>query len=101
MSQDDAPMFYRKRPVVIQAMKWTGDNYQALSRFMGYEPIGKKGLDEQEGLVIDTLEGTSLANVGDYIIRGVKGEFYPCKEDVFKLTYDREGFRHVPGYNAT
>jgi hypothetical protein len=40
------------------------------------------------GLVIKTLEGEHIANIGDYIIKGIKGEFYPCKEDIFKLTYE-------------
>jgi hypothetical protein len=47
---------------------------------------GKKGLDG--GIIISTLEGDMIANTGDYIIKGVNGEFYPCKPDIFKKTYE-------------
>lgn len=66
-------MRYRKKPVVIDAVQWTGTNHRG--RFRG-------------GLVIKTLEGEHLANIGDYIIKGVHGEFYPCKPDIFRETYE-------------
>ena len=66
-------------------MVWTGDNPEDLKQFM--EDQGYYFNDEDCGLYIETLEGDHKANTGDYIIKGVKGEFYPCKEDIFKKTY--------------
>jgi hypothetical protein len=78
------PKFYRKKPVVIQAKQWTGDN---LTEMLGFcERCFSKG--EANNLVVVTLEGDMTAAVGDYIIRGVKGEFYPIKELIFKQTYE-------------
>ena len=78
------PKFYRKKPVVIQAKQWTGDN---LTEMLGFcERCFSKG--EANNLFVVTLEGDMTATVGDYIIRGVKGEFYPIKELIFKQTYE-------------
>lgn len=76
---------YRKKPVVIEAIKYDGDNKVEIQEFID------KYLDmtEEMQLKIDTLEGVMLANVGDYIIRGVKGEYYPCKPDIFEKTYEK------------
>ena len=72
---------YVKKPVVIEAVRWTGDNLSEVKAFVGgYVLDGGR-------LHISTLEGLMLASVGDFIIRGVKGEFYPCKPDVFDATY--------------
>ena len=74
---------YRKKPVEILAMEWTGDNKVDVQRFVG------RYLDLlPRGLKIPTLEGDMFASVGDYIIQGVNGEFYPCKPDVFAKTYE-------------
>lgn len=75
---------YRKKPVIIDALEWTGQNEEEVNKFVpahlrAYEP---------NGLILTTLEGNHLANIGDFIIRGVKGEFYPCKPDIFEMTYD-------------
>ena len=75
-------MKYRKKPVVIEAVKWTGNNQKELVEFMGVVSTCAGKLD------IPTLEGTITASVGDWIIKGVKGEFYPCKPDVFDATYE-------------
>ena len=75
---------YIKRPVEIEAIKWDGDNIKAVMDFMSWRNADH---DKQSGLVIYTLEGSHKANVGDFIIKGVKGEFYPCKPDIFELTY--------------
>lgn len=76
---------YRKKPVVIEAVQWKGTNRDEIKEF-----VPKEYRDiSPEGLVIFTLEGNHYANVGDFIIKGVKGEFYPCKEDIFVLTYDK------------
>jgi len=89
--------YYKKKPVVIEAIQWTGKNLEEIISFSGlHESVANmRGSDyerlvEQNGLKIFTLEGPLHASVGDYIIRGVKGEFYPCKPDIFSATYDFE-----------
>lgn len=75
---------YIKRPVEVQAVQWTGENLLEICNF-----TGRCGGELMKGdeLYIHTLEGDHTALVGDYIIRGVKGEFYPCKPDIFEETY--------------
>lgn len=78
---------FRKKPVVIEAMQWTGSN--ELDLLQGLP--GLKGVYEAkwEGeLVIATLEGAMTARPGDWIIKGVKNEFYPCKPEIFAATYE-------------
>jgi hypothetical protein len=76
---------YVKKPVEIEALQWTGDNVIDVLNFasacFSYEKNGSSVL------AVATLEGTMTASVGDYIIKGVQGEFYPCKPDIFDLTY--------------
>lgn len=92
------PMF-RKKPVVIEAIKWTGDNLSEAVGFTGLHPRFNEwfaDFEEYERHVqmdgrvykIHTLEGTHKASPGDWIIRGVNGEHYPCKPDIFDKTYD-------------
>lgn len=76
-----------KKPVTIECVKWDGENIEEIKSFAGYAYIGGEN-DSDKKLVISTLEGDMLASVGDYIIKGVKGEFYPCKPDIFENTYD-------------
>ena len=76
---------YVKKPVVISALRWTGDNILEMCNFTGR--TGGELLKNDE-LYIDTLEGTMHASVGDYIVCGVDGEFYPCKPDIFEKTYE-------------
>lgn len=88
----------RKKPVVIEAIQWTGDNLQDVREFVGdylfefkTQTINLKKQEVKErtaGIKIKTLEGDHHANIGDYIIKGVQGEFYPCKPDIFKETYE-------------
>lgn len=82
------PKLYRKKPVVIEAMLFDGSNgmevYDWISRHGG--SVSARGYDKT--VVIDTLEGEMTANAGDYVIKGVKGEFYPCKPDIFAATYE-------------
>jgi len=83
-------MKYRKKPVVIDAIKFTGVNEERIkfiSEFIGYEPE-IVAIDGVLHLVITTLEGNHLAKPGDFIIRGVAGEYYPCKPDIFAATYE-------------
>lgn len=77
-------MKYRKKPVVIEAVQWTDENTEEVLSFC----CGTAHEDEFGGMFVHTLEGPMRASVGDFIIRGVKGEFYPCKPDIFWLTYE-------------
>ena len=79
-------MTYRKRPVEIEAMRFNGYNIGALKGFMG--DVCPHECPDQK-VMIHTLEGNLTADEGDWIIKGVKGEFYPCKPDIFEATYDR------------
>ena len=78
-------MKFRKRPVVIEAVKYTGRNASEVMTTLGMEEIQE---DFTGGLTIRTLEGEMRAEPGDWIIGGVKGEFYPCKPDIFEATYE-------------
>ena len=78
-------MKFRKKPVVIEAMLWNGDNIEEIAEFMKWRNFDH---DKRNGLIIRTLEGQHIATVGDFIIKGVSGEFYPCKPDIFAATYD-------------
>lgn len=80
------PRRFRKKPVVIEAIRWNGINLGDFDRAWGYKLASAEG--ERKALVIQTLEGTMLGEVGDWIIKGVKGEIYPCKPDIFEATYE-------------
>ena len=102
------PLF-RKKPVIIEAMQLVGANadthavylwvesntdgsFEALDVIEGRKPYPKSGIsiDPRDGrCIISTLEGLHWANPGDWIIRGVNGEFYPCKPDIFEETYEK------------
>ena len=77
---------YRKKPVVIEAVQLEYSTTSQENCIKFTNGIAKKGLDG--GLIIPTLEGNMIANTGDWIIRGIKGEFYPCKNDIFEQTYE-------------
>jgi hypothetical protein len=79
---------YRKRPVEIQAIQWTGRNTAQICTWVGGKTRDISLLGERAALAIHTLEGVMRADVGDWIIRGIKGEFYPCKPDIFEATYE-------------
>lgn len=96
---------FRKKPVLIEAVQWTGENLfevitftdgkpdlsttEAMEKWEQYEDLVKR-----KGLLIYALESgpnheaRHYASVGDWIIKGVQGEFYPCKPDIFEATYD-------------
>ena len=78
-------MKYRKKPVVIEAVQWKGDNLEEMKKFIT-EPFSHNLYFD--ALEIPTLEGEMKAIVGDYIIKGVQGEFYPCKPNIFESTYE-------------
>ena len=85
-------MKYRKKPVVIEAIQFIDDSETLLviQEFMNNNDliIDYKDFDDPK-LKIETLEGIMNASLGDYIIKGIKGEFYPCKPDIFELTYEK------------
>lgn len=80
---------YRKRPVTVRAVKWTGDNFDEIREFVKGQPLTLyKNTYGLTRLVVETLEGDMRAEVGDYIICGVRGEYYSCKPDIFSETYE-------------
>jgi hypothetical protein len=93
-------MKYRKKPVVIDAVQWNGKNHREMFDFLTENTFKEEYMTVdgdhfyidhskvEGGLIIKTLEGEHLATIGDYIIRGVQGEYYPCKEDIFHQTYE-------------
>lgn len=94
-------MKYRKKPVVVEAIQLTWDNWNKIFEFLG-DIISVENparmvqsysntcgeFSPYIELTIPTLEGDHIARHGDYIIKGVNGEFYPCKPDIFEKTYD-------------
>ncbi|HEL0236210.1 TPA: hypothetical protein TUD26_000244 [Streptococcus equi subsp. zooepidemicus] len=76
-------MKYRKKPVEVEAVRFIGSNYKEIKEF-----IGKNTLCSDLSIVIPTLEGDMVAQKGDYIIKGIAGEFYPCNPDIFEQTYE-------------
>lgn len=91
---------YRKKPIIIEALQWTGENFDEIVEFLENrgKPEGCMYLLGEHfymdfnkvkgGLIIKTLEGEHIATIGDYIIKGVQGEFYPCKANIFEATYE-------------
>lgn len=77
---------YKKLPVTIEAVQWTGQNYCEIKNFCD---SGSYVFYCDDNLMISTLEGNMCASIGDFIIRGVDGEYYPCKPDIFKKTYEK------------
>ena len=78
---------YRKKPVEIEAIQWVSDNIEQVYEMLGDTLIINTDEDEVKHF-INTLEGKMELSWGDYVIKGVKGEFYPCKPDIFELTYE-------------
>lgn len=88
---------FRKKPVTIEAVLFTGKNVAEIEKFVGRHldsavvTVGnptERGYDVST-LTIPTLEGPLVATGGDWIIKGIKGEFYPCKPDIFEKTYEK------------
>ena len=81
---------YRKKPVVIEAIQWNSqDNIEQIKKMLGDKLIS----EERDGCGavghwVKTLEGDMMISFGDFIIKGVQGEFYPCKPDIFEKTYE-------------
>lgn len=81
-------MKYRKKPVVIEAWQFTKDTKNQVFNNITCNKVADFDKNGNEVIKIQTLEGVMIANLGDYIIKGVKGEFYPCKPDIFEATYE-------------
>ena len=79
---------YRKKPVVVEAIRLTPETFGDIVSWIGINGISQLRAMQPVCIVIRTLEGKMLANEGDYIIKGVNGEFYPCKPDIFEKTYE-------------
>jgi hypothetical protein len=84
-------MKYRKKPAVVEAVLWNGDNYKEVIDFAE----NKIWFDALGNIWIATLEGDMIAKKGDYIIKGVQGEFYPCKPDIFAETYEEVEYLNI------
>lgn len=83
---------YRKRPVTVEAARWDG-TFQGADRVIAWAiergaGPGMRYVQLGPSIDIPTLEGVMLASPGDWVIRGVKGEFYPCKPDIFEATHE-------------
>jgi len=90
----DLPRKFRKKPVVIEAMQFETNNEVGspnMDAIVNWANQGKDAVTAWHNgtdIFIPTLEGEMRATVGDWIIRGVQGEFYPCKPDIFDATYE-------------
>ncbi len=93
-------MKFRKKPVVIEAQQLTVDNMNNLEAWCNGQIKGVKLPPEKRVIDIETLEGEMRADIGDWIIRGIKGEFYPCKPDIFEMTYELVGANETPHAHA-
>ena len=84
-------MRYRKKPVIIEAMQWDGA-WESIPKIKEFSPdiFERTDLDfKRNYLYVKTLEGEHIVSPGDFIIKGIKGEFYPCKPDIFEATYEK------------
>ena len=75
---------YRKKPIEIEAIQYTGENAKEVINF-----VNSNIKVEDVDLIINTLEGDMTISNGDFVIKGVNGEFYPCKPDIFEKTYEK------------
>lgn len=91
-------MMFRKKPVVVEARQLTPESAEEIGKWCNAEICVYDGYRsylwgcdlpiQNRSLTINTLEGDHIASMGDWIIKGVKGEFYPCKPDIFEITYE-------------
>lgn len=83
---------YRKKPVVIEARKVAVDNIQSVAHWCKGQCVTSRAGEwiapAEQYLLVHTLEGDMRANIGDYVLKGVQGEFYPCRADIFSATYE-------------
>lgn len=88
--------FFRKKPVIVEAVRFIGGSKSA-DEIFAFCPSSIWNFNHNT-ISIDTLEGTMVANPGDWIIKGVKGEYYPCKPDIFDATYENVNPHDVDEY---
>lgn len=90
---------YRKKPLIVEAVQWTGQNTEEIKTWSGNRIVSipfstsspsKLFSPTRYCLQLRTLEGTMIIIIGDWIIKGIKGEFYGCKPDIFEQTYEEE-----------
>ena len=98
---------YTKLPVTVQAIQWDGKNLKEVTSFISGKPVNLseyaaifaweryEKIISDKGLTINTLEGEMKASIGDYIIKGINGEFYPCKPGIFNKTYQESNSPNV------
>jgi hypothetical protein len=79
---------FRTRPLIKEAVRWTGNNLRTIRKFC---PSANYDGSDHKILRIATMEGFIFASSGDWIIRGIRGEFYPCKPDIFAASYEPVG----------
>ncbi len=86
-------MKYRKKPVVVEAVRFQPNEHMPFSEIPRWLEeafaLGNVMWETKDSLIISTFEGDELVSTGDYIIRGIKGELYPCKPDIFEKTYEK------------
>ena len=83
---------YRKKPIIIEAEQFTDENKCLLLHDLQAQQMNIQPFVDNSGrpvILIPTLEGEMAASLGDFIIKGIKGEFYPCKPDIFADTYEK------------
>jgi len=79
---------FRKKPVTIEARKFVKGKLTAVAKWCGGQIFTDEGSRHIVDMVIETLEGEMTVNIGDWVIKGVEGEFYPCKPSIFEKTYE-------------
>ena len=83
---------YVKKPMPIEACQWTGNNEDELRMFVGtdiyFDTNDRVKMEGIKNVYISTLEGQMRGHIGDYIIKGIHGEFYPCAKNIFEESYD-------------
>lgn len=85
-------MKYKKKPIVIEAIQFNSNDISKMLDAWG-PSFGRSVIEQvaDSHIILHTLEGDYIASFGDYIIKGIKGEFYPCKPDIFEMTYESAG----------
>lgn len=81
-------MKYRKKPIIVETIQWKENNFDEIEECFEHSDFIKQSKNFPELLLILTLEGVASAYKNDYIIKGIKGEFYPVKEEIFNMSYE-------------
>ena len=82
-------MKFRKKPIVVEAMQFTNETKNQVFNFVSCNRYADFDSKNNPILVIETLEGDMVTSLGDWVIKGVNGEFYPCKPNIFEKTYEK------------